>query len=301
MRDPWAEDIAIRSSENVEFGVESAGLGSRFAAAAVDIGIQTLVLAIGSIVVTRAMFWLPLDEWSSLARSISAALLALAGFAIIWGYYFVFEWRNDGQTPGKKALGIRVMQLDGMPVTLWGALIRNLLRFVDFLPALYGVGAVVALVNPNHRRAGDLVAGTIVARERHDAAKPVLGIAQASEAFLSSNPAPSAPKEPTSVPAPEAAPTGATPTGATITAVATESVELESMAVAMRLNAHDIEMAQDFLRRRDRLAAPVRARIAGSLASQLARKMGLPEAPADPEELLQRVASHNAASDQAKP
>ena len=83
-------------------------------------------------------------------------------FALYWAYPIVFEVLRDGQTPGKKALGLRVVNGNGTPVTWLPAIVRNLMRTVDMLPLLYGFGVASCLVDPNARRLGDLVAGTVV-------------------------------------------------------------------------------------------------------------------------------------------
>lgn len=83
-------------------------------------------------------------------------------FAIEWLYPVLFEvfWR--GQTPGKKALGISVINDDLTPVTLGTSLVRNLLRTVDFIPLFYLAGLVTMLCNRRFQRLGDLAAGTLV-------------------------------------------------------------------------------------------------------------------------------------------
>ena len=86
-------------------------------------------------------------------------------FAIEWLYPVLFEvfWR--GQTPGKRALGIAVINDDLTPVTLGTSMVRNLLRTVDFLPLFYLVGLVTMLCNRRFQRLGDLAAGTIVVHD----------------------------------------------------------------------------------------------------------------------------------------
>ena len=71
-----------------------------------------------------------------------------------------------GQTLGKKAIGLRTIQASGLRLTFMQAVIRNLVRIVDLLPALYLVGGVTALLDPHGRRLGDMAAGTLVVRER---------------------------------------------------------------------------------------------------------------------------------------
>ena len=112
------------------------------------------------------------------------ALLGAAGqglylillFLIFWAYPILFEALWDGQTPGKKAMSLRVVNGDGAPVGWLAAITRNLLRTVDMLPFGYAAGLIACLADPQARRLGDMVAGTLVVhneRERDPAAAPV--------------------------------------------------------------------------------------------------------------------------------
>lgn len=89
-------------------------------------------------------------------------LWLIALFFMEWLYPALFEVYADGATPGKKALGLKVIHANGAPVDWSAALIRNLLRAVDFLPMLYGFGLVAMLCNRDFQRLGDLAAGTVV-------------------------------------------------------------------------------------------------------------------------------------------
>jgi uncharacterized RDD family membrane protein YckC len=89
-------------------------------------------------------------------------LAMLVMFALLWGYSVVCEVWLGGQTLGKRALGLRVVNADGTPVTWLPSVVRNLLRVVDVLPGVYGVGLVSSLIDPHARRLGDIVAGTMV-------------------------------------------------------------------------------------------------------------------------------------------
>ena len=106
------------------------------------------------------------------AMSIAAIPLGMGGigggffliflFAVEWLYPVLFEMLMRGQTPGKKVLGIAVVNDDLSPVTLGTSLVRNLLRTVDFLPLLYLGGVITMLSNRRFQRLGDLAAGTLV-------------------------------------------------------------------------------------------------------------------------------------------
>jgi hypothetical protein len=90
----------------------------------------------------------------------------LVSFIFLWGYYIFFEMAWNGQSPGKRMAKLRVICVDGRPVTLPESLVRNLVRLVDFLPGFYGVGVVTMFIQPQSRRLGDLAAGTLVVHER---------------------------------------------------------------------------------------------------------------------------------------
>ena len=94
----------------------------------------------------------------------------LAMFVVLWLYPVVFEAIWNGQTPGKRAMRLRVVRDDGAPVGWLGAFVRNLLRTVDMLPVGYAIGIASGLLDPWGRRLGDVVAGTVVI---HVAALPV--------------------------------------------------------------------------------------------------------------------------------
>jgi uncharacterized RDD family membrane protein YckC len=100
------------------------------------------------------------------ARSVLIALSAIAAFLITWGYYFFFEAFKDGQTPGKRTEGLRVVRDGGLPVDVSAAALRNLVRYVDFLPFTYIIGMWTIFASSQCKRLGDYAAGTIVVKER---------------------------------------------------------------------------------------------------------------------------------------
>ena len=164
----------LRTPEQIDLQYDLAGLGSRFMAMVLD----TLIL-FGVILGLAAVFGLGaallaasmrdlIGRYATLFAVVGVALVVLLIFALGWGYFIFFELVWNGQTPGKRAAGIRVLTARGEPVTLVHALVRNLLRLVDALPSGYMIGIVAILVTPRSQRLGDLAAGTIVVRERHD-------------------------------------------------------------------------------------------------------------------------------------
>jgi uncharacterized RDD family membrane protein YckC len=100
------------------------------------------------------------------APGLAAAILTLAGFAIWFGYGIVMEWFWRGRTIGKMCLGLRVMDEHGLALSFPQVLIRNLLRFVDFLPGGYIADGLVCVLTRRIQRLGDLAAGTVVVRTR---------------------------------------------------------------------------------------------------------------------------------------
>jgi hypothetical protein len=108
-----------------------------------------------------------LSEQLSSAPKWVKALLIVIVFLIVSGYFAFFEWIWNGQTPGKRLLKLRVIREDGRPITFWEAAVRNLLRTFDMMPApFYSIGLISVFVSLSDQRVGDMVAGTVVVRER---------------------------------------------------------------------------------------------------------------------------------------
>jgi uncharacterized RDD family membrane protein YckC len=110
----------------------------------------------------RLVGWVILAVIAAFSGRFGLGLLAVGGFLLEWFYPILFEVLWHGQTPGKRACGLAVLHDDGRPVGWGAAFIRNTLRFVDFLPALYAAGFVATLLNADGKRLGDLAAGTLV-------------------------------------------------------------------------------------------------------------------------------------------
>ena len=106
-------------------------------------------------------------------------------FALIWFYPVLFEVRAHGQTPGKRLLGLRVVQENGTPVGWSASVLRNFLLVADFLPLLYLAGLVSMVSDASFRRLGDLAAGTLViyAESPHLQATPVPDVAPVAPRF----------------------------------------------------------------------------------------------------------------------
>src|SRR5690348_3313750 len=102
---------------------------------------------------------------ASLLGRAGGGVVLLTAFFVEWLLPASFEAMWHGQTPGKRAMGLRVLNDDGTPVQWPGALTRNLLRAADFLPVAYGVGLLAMLCNRDFKRLGDLAAATVVVYE----------------------------------------------------------------------------------------------------------------------------------------
>src|SRR6202171_1530877 len=157
------DKLTIETPEQTTLDFAVAGIGSRFLAIAFDLLIQTVVgiivgiggaFALGGIsaVAPKAAIW-------------AGALLIIFYFLLYFGYFALFEILWNGQTPGKRKAGIRVIKDSGRPLTPAESIARNLMRIVDWLPAYYAVGIASALLSKGNKRLGDLVAGSIVVRE----------------------------------------------------------------------------------------------------------------------------------------
>lgn len=156
--------VDVETPEHVAIGYELADLGSRFTALLIDwclIFISTLGLWLG------VLAFASLLGLGSAITGVGLGLTILAGFVLMWGYFVFFEGLRDGQTPGKRRMGIRVVHDGGFPVTVRGAAVRNLLRIVDIQPVpSFAVGGLAMMLHPQTKRLGDLAAGTVVVRDR---------------------------------------------------------------------------------------------------------------------------------------
>jgi uncharacterized RDD family membrane protein YckC len=156
--------LDVDTPEGVVFGYQIAGIGSRFIAALIDtfvLAASLLAFVCGLAAASNIVSISWLGRWLS-------ALAVLFVFALTWGYYIFFELVWNGQSPGKRWVGLRVIRTDGTPVTLVDSLIRNLVRAIDFLPLYYVVGLVTMFSSAQARRLGDYAAGTLVVKERRD-------------------------------------------------------------------------------------------------------------------------------------
>jgi uncharacterized RDD family membrane protein YckC len=149
----------VETPESVRLAFRLAGPGTRAGAYAVDLGIRTAALY--AIITVFSIVLFPLAE-----TGVPTGVYFVVAFVLEWGYGCLFETFWNGQTPGKRAFHLRVINVEGYPIGFYEAMLRNLLRAADFVPVFYGVGFLVASTSERMQRIGDIVAGTMVIRER---------------------------------------------------------------------------------------------------------------------------------------
>ncbi len=145
--------LIIKTPEGVEFSLRLAGPVTRFLAWSIDLGTIIAIMSILNVLFTII---------GVINRDLAVAANFIGFFVITIGYGIFMEWYWQGQTLGKKLLRLRVMDAQGLRLQFSQVVIRNLLRFVDSLPALYLVGGLVCLFNQRAQRLGDFAANTIV-------------------------------------------------------------------------------------------------------------------------------------------
>lgn len=145
--------------EGVELSLSPAGPLVRAAAWLLDLALRGIVYIATAIV-------------SSLLGGAGTGLLLVVMFLLEWGYPVFFE-ATSGATPGKRALRLAVVHDDGSPLSLGAAVVRNLIRFVDFLPAGYLIGLGSCLISHRFQRLGDLAAGTLVVHRERSERRPL--------------------------------------------------------------------------------------------------------------------------------
>ena len=164
------DQLQIDTPEQIALELPLAGIGSRFLGLVIDTLIQFVLYIIaafavgfsaalaGAVGIGRYLRWIPVS-WAP-------AIAILFMFSVYWGYFAFFEMIWKGQTPGKRLAKIRVIKESGRPINAYEAIARNLLRAIDGLPGMYGVGIVCMMLNRQNRRLGDYVAGTVVVHDK---------------------------------------------------------------------------------------------------------------------------------------
>lgn len=148
----------VATPEGIELTLHLAGAVPRAIAWAIDLVIRAAIVL--AVLMVAGQF-----------GNAGLGVVLLAAFFVEWLLPAWFEAAWRGQTPGKRAMGLAVLNDDGTPVRWGAALTRNLLRAVDFLPVLYGFGLLAMLSNRDFKRLGDLAAGTVVVHQLDKAEK----------------------------------------------------------------------------------------------------------------------------------
>lgn len=144
--------VRVETPEGITLSLRTAGAVPRSLAFLLDLLIRIGILIAVNMGLSRI-------------EGVGVGLMLVVAFAIEWFYPVAFELSRRAATPGKRALGLRVVMDDGQPVTLAASLLRNLLRTVDFLPLMYAAGVLSMLLRSDFKRLGDVVAGTLVVHD----------------------------------------------------------------------------------------------------------------------------------------
>ncbi len=243
MRQPLPDsELVVSTPERVSFEYQVAGLGTRAIAQVLDLLILAFVLG--------GLAFAAFAVGAAGQDSIAYLLLVIGGFVIVFGYFWVCEAFWSGQTVGKKVFRLRAVGDRGEPMTFMQAGIRNLVRYVDFLPYGYGLGLVVLFINGKGKRLGDLAAGTIVVKD-----SDAVGLWQLPGG-RPSPPPPAPPGAPPQPLAPQPAPLSFAP-------ATPEEVELRRLDPELR------RFVSSYARRRPELPLFLRSQLAGMLQRNL--------------------------------
>ena len=139
----------LETPEGVALSVRIAGPVPRVMAYGLDLALR------------MALYWL-LSIPAVFLGELGVGLLLIAIFLAEWFFPVYFEVWRQGATPGKRVMKLHVVHRDGTAVGLSASVLRNLMRFADFLPFAYGLGLAALILDRDFRRLGDLAAGTLV-------------------------------------------------------------------------------------------------------------------------------------------
>ena len=255
-----------------------AGLGSRFIAILVDYliwGFVFLIFGLLAAIVIPALHF-----FGGVSANWAIGIAVLIVFLLQWGYFALFEAFDKGRTPGKRVARIRVIHQSGRGISFVEALARNLVRFVDGLPSFYAVGVVAIFLSKRSQRLGDMVAGTLVVRDR-EVDSPNWGETN-SRTFtaptLVADPRIAQPGSPQTAPGPWGGPPHL-------------RVVLPAPALA-KLSAPDLEVLEGFFARRLDMDLTTRAALAGRIATALCAKSGLAIPPETSVETFLEAVAH---------
>jgi len=271
------DQLNIDTPELVSIELPIAGIGSRFIAILID----TLILIGASLLLgfLAAVIISALGIFGETSASWGVGIFLLIYFLLIWGYFALFEAFGNGKTPGKHAARIRVIHQSGRGITFFESLARNLVRYADFLPAFYAVGIVAMFMSRRSQRLGDMVAGTLVVRERQ-AEAPIWTESQ-SRTFIAPPLAASAIDS-----------SGSTATGAGLWGGPPHLRVVLPAPALIRLSVSDLEVLEGFFSRRLDMDLATRGALAGRIASALCAKSGLTIPPDTSVETFLEAVAH---------
>jgi uncharacterized RDD family membrane protein YckC len=275
---PIGDQLNIDTPELVAIELPLAGIGSRFIAILVDYliwGFVFLILGLLAAIIIPALHF-----FGGVSANWAIGITLLIVFLLQWGYFALFEAFGNGRTPGKRVAHIRVIHQSGRGINFVEALARNLVRFVDAAPSFYAIGVVTIFLSKRSQRLGDMVAGTLVVRDR-EVDSPNWGetSGRTITAPMLVTESPSA--------APGFSATNAGPWGGPPHL----RVVLPAPALA-KLSASDLEVLEGFFSRRLDMDLTTRAALAGRIATALCAKSGLAIPPDTSVETFLEAVAH---------
>jgi uncharacterized RDD family membrane protein YckC len=158
------DKLTIDTPEQTLLEYPIAGLGSRFLAVLLDTAIQAVLSLF--VIIAGALVGAGLSNLGKFGPQWTLAIIIFFLFMLQSGYFALFEIFWNGQTPGKRVAQVRVIRDDGRPISTYEAIVRNVVRLVDWLPTFYAVGLVCIFLNRSSKRVGDFAAGTVVVHEK---------------------------------------------------------------------------------------------------------------------------------------
>lgn len=238
------DQVTIETPEHIEVHYELAGIGSRALAGLFDFMLQAII----TVLIVMALVWLgAVLKLQDFLGVIGAIIIGSTGFLAFTVYYVIAEMLTGGQSPGKRMAGLRVVGVDGRPITFLQSALRNIIRAVDMIPFFYTVGLIAVFASRRAQRLGDMVAGTMVVKERlHELPeqRPTLEVELATPAPLALAP----------------------------------EVEARLRTSLHLLTAAEVAAAERIVERRHELQPAVRQQLVGQIAETLLAKM--PQVPA---------------------
>lgn len=151
--------------EEIDLQIEVANVGSRTLAILADITFCAVLLLAAYVIMSVFAQGAAGDWMTRFGAHLMTIVLLVLAFAAQWIYFTLFEWLWNGQTPGKRLLHLRVIKVDGAPVSWIDVLLRNLSRPIDVFGPMGLIGLLMIFVSPRAQRLGDLMARTLVIHE----------------------------------------------------------------------------------------------------------------------------------------